>query len=71
MLFFAPCKPHWKWFCYFAVLSHGKLDLSFFFTVGPKVCGFAAHIDGLNHQKIICHKFWRNRFVYLQTHLLM
>ena len=22
-------------------------------------------------RKIICHEFWRNRFVYLETHLLM
>ena len=22
-------------------------------------------------RKIICHEFWRNRFVYFQTHLLM
>ena len=30
------------------------------------MCGFAAHIGGRN-----CHEFWRNRSVYLQTHLLM
>ena len=22
-------------------------------------------------EEIICHEFWRNMFVYLQTHLLM
>ena len=28
------------------MLSHGKLDLSYFFWWGRKLCGFAAHIGG-------------------------
>ena len=30
------------------------------------------HISGAEiAEEIICHEFWRNMFVYLQTHLLM
>ena len=32
------------------MLSHGKLDLSYFFWRGRKLCGFAAHISGRNRQ---------------------
>ena len=35
------------------MLSHGKLDLSyffFFFWRGRKLCGFAAHISGRNRR---------------------
>ena len=52
------------------MLSHGKLDLSYFWRC-RKLCGFAAHISGRIAEEIICHEFWRNMFVYLQTHLLM
>ena len=45
------------------MLSHGNLDLSFFF--------FITYQWPKSPRKIICHEFWRNRFVYLQTHLLM
>ena len=30
--------------------SHGKLDLSYFFWWGRKLCGFAAHISGRNRR---------------------
>ena len=32
------------------MLSHGKLDLSYFFWRGRKLCGFAAHISGRNRR---------------------
>ena len=70
--YFAPYKPHQKWLCYFVVLSHGKLDLSFFFMAGPKsvwIC--CTYRWPKSPRKMICHELWRNRFVYLQTHLLM
>ena len=54
------------------MLSHGKLDLSFFFMAGLKsvwIC--CTYLWPKSPRKIICHEFWRNRFVYLQTHLLM
>ena len=55
------------------MLSHGKLDLSyFFFHGGAENCVDLLHISvAKSPRKIICHEFWRNMFVYLQTHLLM
>ena len=53
------------------MLSHGKLDLSYFFG-GAENCVDLLHISVAEiAEKIICHEFWRNMFVYLQTHLLM
>ena len=49
------------------MLSHGKLDLSYFFG-GAENCTYQWP---KSPRKIICHEFWRNMFVYLQTHLLM
>ena len=37
--------PHRKWLCYFVVLSHGKLDLSFFFNGGAEKCMNLLHIS--------------------------
>ena len=33
---FACCKSNGQWYVFIVVLSHGKLDLSFFFMAGPK-----------------------------------
>ena len=53
------------------MLSHGKLDLSYFFG-GAENCVDLLHISvAESPRKIICHEFWRNIFAYLQTHLLM
>ena len=53
------------------MLSHGKLDLSYFFG-GAENCVDLLHISVAEiTEEIICHEFWRNMFVYLQTHLLM
>ena len=61
-----------KEFCYFVVLSHGKLDLSFFFMAEPKSMWICCTYQWpKSPRKIICHEFCRNKFVYLQTHLLM
>ena len=57
---------------YFVVLSHGKLDLRFFFMAEQKSVWICCTYQWpKSPRKIICHEFWRNRFVYLQTHLLM
>ena len=56
------------------MLSHGKLDLSYFFG-GAENCVDLLHISVAEiAEEIICHEFYvclRNMFVYLQTHLLM
>ena len=53
------------------MLSHGKLDLSYCFG-GAKNCVDLLHISVVEiAEEIICHEFWRNMFVYSQTHLLM
>ena len=53
------------------MLSHGKLDLSYFLAV-PKTVWILLHISVAEiAEEIICHEFWRNMFVYFQTHLLM
>ena len=50
------------------MLSHGKLDLSYFFG-GAENCVDLLHISVAEiAEEIICHEFWRNMFVYLQTH---
>ena len=33
------------------MLSHGKLDLTYFFWRGRKLCGFAAHIGVRNRRE--------------------
>ena len=51
--------------------SHGKLDLRHFFG-GAENCEDLLHIFVAEiAEEIICHEFWRNMLVYLQTHLLM
>ena len=53
------------------MLSHGKLDLCYFFG-GAENCVDLLHISVAEiAEEIICHEFWRNMLVYLQTHLLM
>ena len=53
------------------MLSHGKLDLSYFFG-GAENCVAFLHISVAEiAEENNCHEFWRNMFVYLQTHLLM
>ena len=53
------------------MLSHGKLDLSYFFWQEEN-CVELLHISVAEiAEEIICPEFWRNMFVYLQTHLLM
>ena len=47
------------------MLSNGKLDLSYFFG-GAENC-----VDLLHISVAEIAEFWRNVFVYLQTHLLM
>ena len=52
------------------MLSHGKLDLSYFFG-GAENCVDLLQLSVAEiAEEIICHEFWRNMFVYLQTHLL-
>ena len=56
------------------MLSYGKLDLGYFsfFLAGPKTVWICCTYQWpKSPRKIICHEFWRNMFVYLQTHLLM
>ena len=54
------------------MLSHGKLDLSYFYFGGAENCVDLLYISVAEiAEEIICHEFWRNMFVYLQTHLLM
>ena len=53
------------------MLSHGKLDLSYFFG-GAENSVDLLHISVAEiAEEIICQEFWRNMFVCLQTHLLM
>ena len=53
------------------MLSHGKLDLSYFFGGAETVWISTTYQWPKSPRKIICHEFWRNMFVYLQTHLLI
>ena len=53
------------------MLSHGKLDLSYFFGGAENCVVCCTYQWPKSPRKIICHEFWRNMFVYLQTHLLM
>ena len=54
------------------MLSHGKLDLSYFYFGGAENCVDLLYISVAEiAEEIICHEFCRNMFVYLQTHLLM
>ena len=65
--YFTPFRSHLKWFCF----CRGKFVPSFFWA-GPKgvwIC--CTYQWPKSPRKIICHEFWRYRFVYLQTHLLM
>ena len=56
---------------FIVMLSNGKLDLSYFFLAGPKTVWICCTYQWpKSPRKIICHEFWRNVFVYLQTHLL-
>ena len=53
------------------MLSHGKLDLSDFFGEAEN-CVDLLHISVAEiAEENNLHEFWRNLFVYLQTHLLM
>ena len=48
----------------FVVLSHGKLDLSFFFMAGPKsLRACCTYLRPKSPRKIINYEIWRNMFV--------
>ena len=60
-----------KGIIFIVMLSHGKLDLSYFFG-GAENCVDLLHLSVAEiAEEIICYEFLRNMFVYLQTHLLM
>ena len=53
-------------FVIFVVLSHEKLDLSFFFMAGPKSSrACCTYLRPKLPRKIINHEFWRNIYVCL------
>ena len=64
-------RPHRKWLCYFVPCGHGKLDLRFVHGKAEKCIEMVHRSRPKSPRKIIYHEFWRNRFAYLQTHLLM
>ena len=54
------------------MLRYGKLHLSYFYFGGAENCVDLLYISVAEMaEEIISHVFWRNMFVYLQTHLLM
>ena len=53
------------------MLSHGKLDLCYFFGGAEKLCGFVAHICGRNRQRNNLPRVLEKYACLLQIHLLM
>ena len=50
---FACSKSHKQGYVFIVVLSHGKLDLSFFFMAGPKMQTYSTHLRPKSPRKII------------------
>ena len=49
----ASSRSHQQWYIFFIVLSHGKLDQSFFFMAGPKSANFLHTSGPKSPRKII------------------